>query len=196
MLMGMSLVAHARFVPLHPHDKYLTFIVNGMRFDENNPYIIRECIVQVLYARSSCPHKCPFPRRTRRSPNHLPRVVDVQSSAKVPPGSTPRFCISVALLHRNARTPRGPFEYPTTSPALLIAVASLEVSPGNVPRLRTLADFRPQNCTIAAYGFHRSHDLIRVIDVASFAITAARQSTEILNARPCRPQESFYAIRT
>jgi len=138
----------------------------------------------------------PFPRRTRRSPNHLPRVVDVQSSAKVPPGSTPRFCISVALLHRNARTPRGPFEYPTTSPALLIAVASLEVSPGNVPRLRTLADFRPQNCTIAAYGFHRSHDLIRVIDVASFAITAARQSTEILNARPCRPQESFYAIRT
>lgn len=139
--MGMSLVAHARFVPLHPHDKYLTFIVNGMRFDENNPYIIRECIVQVLYACSSCPHKCPFPRRTRRSPNHLPRVVDVQSSAKVPPGSTPRFCIPVALLHRNARTPRGPFEYPTTSPALLIAVASLEVSPGNVPRLRTLPTF-------------------------------------------------------
>ena len=82
MLMGMSLVAHARFVPLHPHDKYLTFIVNGMRFDENNPYIIRECIVQVLHARFSRPHKCPLPRRARRSPNHFPRVVDVQSSAK------------------------------------------------------------------------------------------------------------------
>jgi hypothetical protein len=80
MLMGMSLVAHARFVPLHPHDKYLTFIVNGMRFDENNPYSIHECIVQVLHARFSRPHKCP-----------LPRVVDVQGSAKVPPGSTPRF---------------------------------------------------------------------------------------------------------
>jgi len=129
-------------------------------------------------------------------PTTCPASLTSRARLKSPPGSTPRFCIPVALLHRNARTPRGPFEYPTTSPALLIAVASLEVSPGNVPRLRTLADFRPQNCTIAAYGFHRSHDLIRVIDVASFAITAARQSTEILNARPCRPQESFYAIRT
>lgn len=45
MLMGMGLVSHARFAPLRPHDKYLTFIVDGMRFDENNPYGTRECIV-------------------------------------------------------------------------------------------------------------------------------------------------------
>src|SRR5438132_6572800 len=37
--------------------------------------------------------------------------------------------------------PRGPFEYPTISPLLLIAVASLDVSSGSVPRSRKLPLF-------------------------------------------------------
>jgi len=60
---------------------------------------------------------------------------------KFPPGNTARSCIPAALVHKKAWMPRRPLEYPTTSPLLLIALASLEVSPASVPRSRTLPVF-------------------------------------------------------
>src|SRR5437899_4724879 len=83
MLVVMSSVTHARFVPLHCHDQYLTFAVDGMCFDESNAYIIRYCVVQVFHSRCSSPYERPISRGARRSPNHITRVVDTQSPAEV-----------------------------------------------------------------------------------------------------------------
>src|SRR5438067_406659 len=88
----------------------------------------------------------------------VPTSLTPRARLELEPGSTPRSCIPVVFVHRNAWVPCGPVEYPTPTPVLLIAIASLDVSPGKVPRSRTAPAFvhRTARCPAGLPDVHRA----------------------------------------